>query len=222
MGEWTETGGQWHQTSYWTNKYTGERTDEDPFKHNLPLAMKNKAALKRMESTDGARSLERESQPSTSYVLPYDPQPSSASSTLPYSPQPSALNALPYGYAPQPSAPNSLPYAPQPSASLAMPYAAQPSTSYGAPSLPPPSYSWATSAPVASPPQASTAWMPPPPITGSAPPTSSPTTPSTAPPTAPPSAPPLPSVSPPPQAPATDTQSGWIDPPSITMYNFGK
>ena len=28
--------------SYWSNKYTGERTDEDPFKHNLALEMKNK------------------------------------------------------------------------------------------------------------------------------------------------------------------------------------
>merc|ERR1712192_254317 len=165
MGEWTETGGQWHQTSYWTNKYTGERTDEDPFKHNLPLAMKNKAALKRMESTDGARSLEREIQPSTSYALPNNaPQPLSASYALPYSPQPSS----------------------------AMPYAAQPSTSYGAPSLPPPSYSWATSTPVASPPQASTAWMAPLPPMGSAPPASPPT----ARPTAPPTAPPLPSVPP--------------------------
>merc|ERR1719397_1364791 len=97
---------------YWTNKYTGERTDEDPFKHNLPLAMKNKAALKRMESRDGARSLERESQPSTSYALPNATQPSSASYALPYSPQPSASSALPY--TPQPSAPSSLPYAPQP------------------------------------------------------------------------------------------------------------
>merc|ERR1719397_1162939 len=120
------------------------------------------AALKRMESRDGARPLESESQPSTSYALPNAPQPSD---------------------------------------------------SYGPPSLPPPSYSWATSTPlVASPPQASNAWMAPPP---SAPPTAPPS----APPTAPPTAPPLPSV-PPPQAPASDAQSGWIDPPSITMYNF--
>ena len=28
--------------SYWINKHTGERTDEDPFKYNLPLEMKNK------------------------------------------------------------------------------------------------------------------------------------------------------------------------------------
>jgi len=167
--EWSETGGQWQQTSYWTNKYTGERTDEDPFKHNLPLEMKNKAALKRMESRDGGRSIERESPPSTSYALTNASQPS-ASYALPYSPQPSASSALPY--APQPSAPSSLPYA------------AQPSASYGPPSLPPPSYTWATSTPV-----------------GSAPPT----------------APPLPSL-PPPQAPPT----GWIDPPPITMYNFGK
>ena len=32
----------WSFCSYWTNKYTGERTDEDPFKHNLPLEMKIK------------------------------------------------------------------------------------------------------------------------------------------------------------------------------------
>lgn len=29
-------------TSYWINTHTGERTDEDPFKHNLTLEMKNK------------------------------------------------------------------------------------------------------------------------------------------------------------------------------------
>merc|ERR1711974_563653 len=167
---------------------TGERTDEDPFKHNLPLEMKNKAALKRMESRDGAGPIERESQPSTSYnaLLPNPPHQSTS-------------------YALQPSAPNSLPYAPQPSASSALPYAPQPSASYGPPSLPPPSYSWATSTPVDSPAQATGAWMAPPSAMGSAPPT----------------APPLPSV-PPPQAQATDAQSGWTDPPSITMYNFGK
>ena len=32
--------------SYWINKHTGERTDEDPFKFNLPLEMKNKVTVR--------------------------------------------------------------------------------------------------------------------------------------------------------------------------------
>jgi len=161
---WTETNGQWQQTNYWINTHTGERTDEDPFKHNSTLEMKNKAALKRMESTDGAKGGVT---------------------------QPSAWRGLPHST--QPSAASGLPYAPQPPSSPALPYSPQPSASYGPPSLPPPSYSWATSAAVASPPQASASWTPPPPLP-------------------PPTAPPMP--------PSSSAQAGWIDPPPISMYKF--
>merc|ERR1719209_2668416 len=140
--EWTEVAGQWQQTSYWINKHTGERTHEDPFKFNLPLEMKNKAALKRMESTDGAREGETRR---SSNALPYPSQPSTSSSTLPFSPQPSTSSGLPYN--------------PQPQTSSSLLYSPQLNDSYGPPSLPPPSYSWATSAAVAPPPQ--TSWTPP-------------------------------------------------------------
>merc|ERR1711974_434520 len=66
---------------------------EDPFKHNSTLNMKNKAALERMESRDGATG--GETQPSAPSGLPYSTQPPAVSSLpLPYALQPPSSSLL--------------------------------------------------------------------------------------------------------------------------------